>query len=218
MHPLLKSPFLIDKTFQISYYISMDINIFDDKFKKTLKVRIISKSKVMEDMLVSILSPVFNICEKGENMTVVCCEDECVEVSGPCIYVGKAPKSLSADQILLPRPLDIEKFMSCCLSLVRESTSTTQGWVIDEKSHVLSYKGGEVSLTGKEEKLFCLLFSRMDQCVTRKEIEEALWGDRDVGNSADVYVCHLKKKLENLAGPGCLLAVRGQGYMLKRPL
>ncbi len=200
----------------ISYYISMDINVFDDKIEKNVKVKVISDEKAMEDMLIAVLSPLFSITDKGEGLTVICCDGDTPKIAGPCIYIGSAPKELSKDQLCLSRPLDIENFINCSISMCKESSVEDAGWAPDLKNHTLSYKGREVALTKKEEELFLLLFSNIDSTVTRKDIEIALWDGRDVGNSADVYVCHLKKKLEKLAGPGCLLAVRGQGYMLKR--
>ena len=68
----------------------------------------------------------------------------------------------------------------------------------------------------KAKKLFALLLSRADECVSRDEIEEILWRGSVSGNCADVYVCYLRKKLERIAAPGALLSVRGQGYMLKK--
>lgn len=195
----------------------MDINVFDDKIKKNLKVKVISDEKTMTDMLTAVLSPLFSITDKGESLTVVCMSGDLPDISGPGIYVGKGPKSLPEGSICLSRPLDIEEFIGHALSLCRKSTGESEGWEFDRKDHKVSYKGESLALTKKEEELFSLLLSNLDSTVKRKEIENALWDGRDVGNSADVYVCHLKKKLEKLAGPGCLLTVRGQGYMLKRP-
>ena len=201
----------------ISYYISMDINVFDDKIKKSFTVKVISDERIMEDMILAVLSPLFTIGDKGESLTVICCKDTVPECDGPCIYVGKGPDALAEGSVCLPRPLDIEVFIGYALSLCKKSTEKTEGWEYQPEAHTVSLNGKTVTLTKKEEELFLLLLSNLDGTVTRKEIENALWEKRDVGNAADVYVCHLKKKLEGLAGAGCLLNVRGKGYMLKRP-
>jgi DNA-binding response OmpR family regulator len=62
-----------------------------------------------------------------------------------------------------------------------------------------------------------LLLSRVGECVPREYIDNELWNGETAGNCSDVYVCYLRKKLEKIAGPGVLISVRGQGYMLKKP-
>lgn len=213
----LKYFFAIDKTLGISYYISMDINVFDDKIEKNVKVKVVSDEKSMTDMLAAVLSPLFCITDKGESLTVVCMSGDLPEISGPAIYVGSGPKNLPEGSIFLPRPLDIEEFIEKALLLCKKSGGEKNGWNFDRKEHAVSCNGESMALTKKEEELFLLLLSSVDSTVMREDIENALWDGRDVGNSADVYVCHLKKKLEKLAGPGCLIAVRGKGYMLRRP-
>lgn len=213
----LKYFFAIDKSLGISYYISMDINVFDDKIEKNVKVKVISDQKPMTDMLTAVLSPLFCITDKSESLTVVCMSGDLPEIFGPAIYVGRGPKNLPDGSICLSRPLDIEEFIGHALLLCKKSTGENDGWSFDRKEHTVTYNGESLTLTKKEEELFLLLLSNIDSTVKRKDIENALWDGKDVGNSADVYICHLKKKLEKLAGPGCLITVRGQGYMLKRP-
>ena len=87
----------------------------------------------------------------------------------------------------------------------------------DAEKGSAAFNGKEVRLSQKETELFILLLSRVGECVERREIQAMLWGDKDCGNDCDVYICHLRKKLESIAGPGVIVSVRGRGYMLKKP-
>ncbi len=196
----------------------MDINLFNDRKNNTLTVSIISDIPVMEELIRAVIYPFATISEKGADITVVCTEKSPPEVKGSCIYIGQAPEKLSDLQVFMPRPLDIEAFVSECLALFKKMTVVTEsGWAIDNTRQVALFGEREVSLTSRECQLFSLLLSHVGECVMREEIDSSLWQGETAGNCADVYICYLRKKLEKIAGPGVLISVRGRGYMLKKP-
>lgn len=214
----MKSPFLIDKSFFISYYIFMDVNIFDDRKYNNLTVRVISDDPVMEELILEILSPFAVPVRKNPVLTVVCLDSLPPEIKGECIYIGKSPEKLAPSQVLLPRPLDIEELVKSALGILKKNRVMTEsGWGADMSARTASYKDTSVSLSQKEMELYVLLLKNIGQCVSREMIAEALWGGDAEGNAVDVYVCYLRKKLEGITGPGALVSVRGRGYMLKKP-
>jgi len=80
------------------------------------------------------------------------------------------------------------------------------------------YRGSrKVELTQKEFALLEYLMRNVDQVLTRAMIGEQVWDftwDR-MTNVIDVYVNHLRKKLEDAGEPRIIHAVRGVGYVLR---
>ena len=74
-----------------------------------------------------------------------------------------------------------------------------------------------VSLTPFEFKLYSLLYDAFceGRVLSRERIRDALTGGENKGgNICDVYICHLRKKLETPSGRRLIYTVRGQGYSL----
>ena len=71
----------------------------------------------------------------------------------------------------------------------------------------------EIPLSENEYKVLEFLCARRGTSVLREEIDELL-GVED-GNMSDVYICHLRRKLDNKLGLKLICTVRGKGYMLK---
>ena len=68
-------------------------------------------------------------------------------------------------------------------------------------------------LSEYEMKLLRYLCDRFGNTVSRAELSELLGVDK--GNICDVYICHLRKKLENNGERKIIYTVRNQGYMTK---
>ena len=192
----------------------MDINIFESREKKT-SVRIISDVPVLGRLVWATLSSDFLVVDRKADLTVIVSDDLTVTEKGACIYVGDKKRTLLPRQIQLSRPLSVEALYESAVALTKAGEITGAGFAFNPEISCVTYNGASSRLTEKEKALFLLLLSRVGECVSREEIERALWGGEAVGNAADVYVCHLRKKLEGIAGPGVLLSVRGRGYMLK---
>ena len=76
-----------------------------------------------------------------------------------------------------------------------------------------------VDLTQKEFALLDYLMRHAGHVVTRTMIAEQVWGfnwDR-LTNVIDVYVNHLRKKIEVADEPRVIHAVRGAGYIIREP-
>ncbi|MBQ4066629.1 MAG: winged helix-turn-helix domain-containing protein [Clostridia bacterium] len=194
----------------------MEINIFDDTKNKFATVRIVADSPAVDQMLEKVLAPVFLRVERGADLSVICLDAAPSPVEGPCIFIGSSPDSLGNDQIFLSRPFSVRALFQQAVELVRRCSEREIASGFGAVGDDALYFDRRISLTPREAQLFRLLLSRQGECVSRSEIDSALWGE-GVGNCADVYVCYLRKKLEKIAGPGVLLSVRGRGYMLKKP-
>lgn len=79
---------------------------------------------------------------------------------------------------------------------------------------------GEVAidLTAREMEVLALLLDRADTTVTKAEILDRVWGAGFGGdaNIVEVYVGHLRQKLDTPFGRETIETVRGEGYRLHR--
>lgn len=88
--------------------------------------------------------------------------------------------------------------------------------VCDHAARRIVYRGGHAALTNKEYEIMKLLFERGESGVSREEvaaIARRRGGERET-NAADVYVCHLRRKLRDLTGESKIKTLRGRGYAL----
>jgi two-component system, OmpR family, response regulator len=74
----------------------------------------------------------------------------------------------------------------------------------------------EVRLTAREASLLEFLLRRAGQVVSKTEILDHVWDDRFDGdlNIVEVYVRHLRNKLDRPFGCAAIETVRGAGYRL----
>ena len=124
----------------------------------------------------------------------------------------------------LTKPFAFEEFLARVRSLLRRG--------IKEKSTLLSLsdlqldtvthkakRGGEtIELTSKEYALLEYLLRHKERVVTRAAISEHIWEcNFDTGtNIIDVYVNHLRNKIDTANHPRLIHTVRGVGYVMKK--
>ena len=88
---------------------------------------------------------------------------------------------------------------------------------IDLAAHRVRLNGQPVALTRTELQILAMLFARPGDIVTRRQLQEELWGLSWAGSrdSLDAHVGNLRRKLNEKPGaPRYLLTVRGAGYRL----
>ena len=83
----------------------------------------------------------------------------------------------------------------------------------DSESMTAIYGEKKFPLSEYEYKVLGLLCDRRGEVVTREEISKMLGGE--MSNMCDVYICHLRKKIDSSLGLKLILTVRGKGYMVK---
>ncbi len=90
--------------------------------------------------------------------------------------------------------------------------------VFDQHRQLVTVDGHQVTLTPAERSLLTALVKRAEQAVSREELLRLMWGsdaERDI-RSIDLHVRHLRAKLgDNLREPRLIIAVSGQGYLLR---
>jgi len=71
-----------------------------------------------------------------------------------------------------------------------------------------------VTLTAREMEVLAYLLDQADRTVTKEELLHAVWGEAFSGdpNIVEVYVGHLRRKLDEPAGRRSIETVRGRGY------
>jgi len=85
---------------------------------------------------------------------------------------------------------------------------------LDSRRKSIYVGGASIPLTSKEYAVMSFLFSRRGEPVSREEISKAANLDSSGANTADVYVCRLRKKLYPMLGSETIVTVRGKGYTL----
>lgn len=85
----------------------------------------------------------------------------------------------------------------------------------DKNAMKLIYKGKVEELSSKETSLLELLFSNVNETVTRETILQAVWGDDGdyLGRTLDVFISKLRKKLESDSNLK-IVNIRGVGYRI----
>jgi hypothetical protein len=96
-------------------------------------------------------------------------------------------------------------------SLLPEETN--KRLYLDMASSCVEIDGRTVHLSDNEAAILNILMERIGEPVSRDEIGERL--SSSAGNMSDVYICHLRSKLEDGGSERFIYTVRGKGYMLK---
>ena len=84
---------------------------------------------------------------------------------------------------------------------------------IDTKSRIVKRNNEEINLTNKEYELLIILIENKDEVVTRDELLERIWGYDTETNVTDVYIRHLRSKLNNENKEEYIQTVRSIGYI-----
>ncbi|MDO7904910.1 response regulator transcription factor [Paenibacillus sp. JX-17] len=89
---------------------------------------------------------------------------------------------------------------------------------IDLKSHEVRVNHERVELTPKEYNLLLYLARHVDQVCSREDILHHVWGyDFQIDtNVVDVYIRHLRQKLERNSKHKWIQTIRGVGYMIRK--
>ena len=90
---------------------------------------------------------------------------------------------------------------------------------VNTAAHTVSLRGDPVSLTKREYALLEYLAYRKGEIVSRMQIEDHLYGERNfpMSNAVDRVICTLRKKIQPEHEPELLTTRRGMGYVLNDP-
>jgi two-component system, OmpR family, response regulator len=120
----------------------------------------------------------------------------------------------------LTKPVSMVVFLAHVRALIRRSKLfrnarlTVDGITLDPVRHVCAYRSAEVQLSGREVEVLAYLMGAEGSAVDKGELVVGVWGQDFDGdrNIAEVYVRHLRKKLEPAFGRRIVETVHGLGY------
>lgn len=95
----------------------------------------------------------------------------------------------------------------------KESPKKPNYLTVSELDNAAIWGDRIIPLSDNEYKVLSLLCENRREVVERERIYAEL-GAED-GNMGDVYICHLRKKIDNKLGLKLIYTIRGKGYMLK---
>jgi heavy metal response regulator len=123
----------------------------------------------------------------------------------------------------LTKPFAFSELLARIRSLLRRGQVETQTELkvgdlcLDMVSHKVSRKGEEIELTGKEYSLLEYFMRNEGKVLTRTMIAEHVWDYNfdTFTNVIDVYVNHLRKKIDKKYPAKLLHTLRGVGYVMR---
>lgn len=123
----------------------------------------------------------------------------------------------------LTKPFAVAELLARVRSLLRRGASekvtvlTIADLELDTISHKAKRAGTVVELTAKEYALLEFLLRNKERVLSRTTISEHIWNyNFDTGtNIIDVYVNHLRNKIDGGFEPKLIHTVRGVGYVMK---
>ena len=88
---------------------------------------------------------------------------------------------------------------------------------LDEKKHRVTYDGQEIKLVNREFLMLKTLMENNDIVLSRETLLEKVCGYDYVGetNIVDVYIRHLRTKIDETYGVKLIHTIRGVGYVIK---
>src|SRR3989338_10481089 len=123
----------------------------------------------------------------------------------------------------LTKPFASEEFLARVAALLRRKNtnkSTTLRLAdleLDQLKRSVTRGGKEVALTSREYALLEYLMLHSDQVVTPTMISEHVWNEDfdNFTNIVDVYINHLRNKVDKGAKKPLIHSIRGSGYTMK---
>ena len=122
----------------------------------------------------------------------------------------------------LVKPFSFEELMAR-LRVITRNKETQKGSILkagdlemDIAAHRVTRGGTEISLSAKEFQILQYLMFNQNLVLSREKIEEHIWNfDYEGGtNVIDVYMYHLRKKIDQGYDVKRIITVRGVGYKL----
>ncbi|MBC7567531.1 MAG: response regulator transcription factor [Pedobacter sp.] len=125
----------------------------------------------------------------------------------------------------LPKPFSLIELLARIHAITRRrhklvnNEVEVKGFVLDIKSHKVSFGEHDLNLTNKEFEIFNYLVLNKNRVISRNNLTEHVWGDileiNSDSNFVDVHVKNLRKKLSIHATIEWFETVRSIGYRIK---
>lgn len=163
---------------------------------------------------------------QGDDISELCSQYKVIGFSYK--YKGDIGKKAEDCYAFLHRPFLISEFLSVIFhegnviiheKNVRKRTNLSSFHekksylTIDRENRCAVWGNNRISLSENEFKIMSVLCDRMGDVVTRQALSELIGASE--GNMCDVYICMLRKKIDDQFGVKLIHTVRGKGYMIK---
>lgn len=127
-----------------------------------------------------------------------------------------------ADDYLV-KPFDFDELMARIRAIIRRggerasSVMTSGDLTLDSAARTVQRDGRDISLTAKEFDILEYMMQNEGRVLSRDKLANHIWNyDYDGGsNVIDVYVHHLRKKVDEGHEQKKIVTVKGAGYVLK---
>ena len=211
--------------------MSKTVRIFsaDNRFSRMLELELSSlefnvviNDSINEDSLNN------EICSVVDLDSINVSELRGIEKSELLIFFSKNEKrnfkfKLSNKQVFFKRPFSMSDFLDVFKNAKKNEQSKSKSsdvrkskpMIINVSETDRSALWGDlkIPLSESEFKVLYLLCKNRGNVVYRDAINTVL-GAID-GNIGDVYICHLRQKIDNMLGIKLIYTIRGMGYLLK---
>ena len=121
------------------------------------------------------------------------------------------------------KPFDVDVLAARVMALLRrnerrpEQTLLSGALRLDPWKRVVERDGVALTLTAREFRLLEALMRAPGAIVSREELMEQAWGEREepMSNTIDVLIARLRRKLEAAGEQDAIETVRGLGYRIR---
>ena len=102
-------------------------------------------------------------------------------------------------------------------SSAQDGVFTCGNLVLDDKRRKVTYGGQEINLTNREFLMLKILLENRDIVLSRDTLLDRVCGYDYIGetNIVDVYIRHLRSKIDEAFGVKMIQTVRGAGYVIR---
>jgi len=123
----------------------------------------------------------------------------------------------------LTKPFSFEELLARVRALLRrsqeyrEKSLTVADLVLDPSSRKVARAGREITLTGKEYALLEYFMRNAGRVLTETRIIEHVWdmNHESMANTVNVYLHHLRNKIDRGHEKKLLHTIRGMGFVMK---
>lgn len=130
---------------------------------------------------------------------------------------------MGADDYLV-KPFHFGELMARIRAMMRRNYGFTSNklqvadLILNCDTHTVTRAGNRVELSAKEFSMLEYFMQNEGKVLSRKNIEDHLWNFEYQGasNMIDVYIRHIRLKVDNKYEPKLIHTIRGVGYVLRK--
>ena len=195
-----------------------------------IRISVVSSDELFAAMLCSEIEDLGNeykLVSKNAKILILDLDSDC-DMLDDQIVVGfsRNEKALTDNvrdkcRVVLHRPFLIEDLKTIIKELgaqekensFSERKTATGSLLLDNSTSSVELYGKKIHLSRNEYAILDRLAESLGSPVSREDLSKVL--SSSLGNMCDVYICHLRAKLESVSEKKLIFTVRGKGYMLK---